>query len=345
MTELNDLPTLGSVERRAKEILHPAVWAFGYYGSYSGQTFDRNRRALDQLAIEQRVVVDVRNIDTSVQFFGRTLPSPIVVCPMGGMVSFHEMGDVEIARGAGMSGNLSVVSGRSAFTPDHVAREATGPLIYQLYYAGNREWLAERLRLVQECGGYCAVTVTVTVASHGQRDDAVEIGKLPPTKYQPEMLPDRYQNASLSWPDIAWLRQQIKLPFGLKGVFTVEDALISLDHGLDYIWISNHGGRQLDGGRAAIDVLPEIAEVVKGRVPIIVDGGFKRGADIIKGLALGADLIGMARTPLWGLSVAGAEGVHHVLALLDHELKANLALCGQTCIGKLTPKLIRKVDY
>ena len=346
MTDLKDLRTLGSIERRAKEVLDPAVWAFGYYGSYSGETFERNKSALRRWAIEQRTVVDVRHIDITANFCGTVLPSPVIVAPMGGMVSFHEMGDLEIARGANQIGAMATVSGRSAFLPDEMGQGTPGPLIYQLYYAGDNDWIARRLAQVQEYDVYKAITVTVTVAAHGQRDGAVDTGRLPATKHQTEQLPDRFRSASLTWSDVEWMRKQItRLPFGLKGIFTVDDARRCLDVGLDYIWVSNHGGRQLDGGRASIDVLQEIAEAIAGRVPLIVDGGFSRGADVIKGLALGATLVGMARMPVWGLAVGGAEGVAHTLHMINEELEHDLALAGETCASKLTPKILRKVDY
>jgi isopentenyl diphosphate isomerase/L-lactate dehydrogenase-like FMN-dependent dehydrogenase len=150
--------------------------------------------------------------------------------------------------------------------------------------------------------------------------------------------------SALTWDDVDWVRQQVPLPFGLKGLMTAADARLALEHGVDFIWVSNHGGRQLDDGRATIDALTEIAEVVEGRVPIIIDSGFRRATDAMKARALGATLVAFGRTALWGLAVAGADGVQHVLQLLNEELVINMKLAGETVTSQLRPSLIRRID-
>ncbi len=156
--------------------------------------------------------------------------------------------------------------------------------------------------------------------------------------------PLRDTQSGLTWEDVDWVRTQIPLPFGLKGILTAQDAYIALDHDVDFIWVSNHGGRQLDDGRATIDALSEIVDVVQGRVPLIIDSGFRRGTDAMKALALGATLVAFGRTVLWGLPVAGADGVQRILQLLNEELVINMKLAGRKVTNQLSPDLLRRVD-
>jgi isopentenyl diphosphate isomerase/L-lactate dehydrogenase-like FMN-dependent dehydrogenase len=143
---------------------------------------------------------------------------------------------------------------------------------------------------------------------------------------------------------VDWVRRQIPLPFGLKGILTAADAHSAIQHGVDFIWVSNHGGRQLDDGRATIDALSEIVDVVQARVPIVIDSGFRRGTDAIKALASGATLVAYGRTPLWGLAAAGADGVQAVLRILNEELRINMKLAGRTVASALSPDVIRRID-
>jgi glycolate oxidase len=338
MTMLERFRTLSMFEARAREIIPPDALAYATGGAASEATLDRNRRALQHLAIEQRVLMGVKTVDTTTSFLGLSLPTPIIVSPMGGMYRFHPEGDVEIARGATRAGGLSVVAG-GAPGLDRIAAVATGPLIFQLYWLGDREWVSEKLRTVH-AAGYKAFCLTVDTASYSRRERDIVLDM--PTWRPTTPLPDT--QSALTWDDVDWVKGQVPLPFGLKGIMTAQDASIAVDHGVDFIWVSNHGGRQLDDGRATIDALTEIADVVNGRVPLIVDGGFRRGTDAIKALALGATLVSFGRTVLWGLAVGGADGVQTVLRLLNDELVINLKLAGQRSVRQLTPRAVRRID-
>ncbi len=298
--DMSELRTLAMVEARAKEVLPPEVWAYGSGGASSEATLERNRRALQRLAIEQRVLMDVRNIDTTANFLGMELPSPIIVAPMGAMFRFQPDGDVEMARGAGRAGGLSVVSGVAGWPLEEIGAAASGPLMFQLYWLGDRDWVAEKLQHVV-AGGFKCFCLTVDMASYSRRERDITIGISGRQSGGPAPAPaNRDTQAGLNWDDVEWARRQTNLPFGLKGILSAADARIAVDAGVDFIWASNHGGRQLDDGRGTIEVLPEIVDAVQGRVPIIVDGGFRRGTDAIKGLALGATLVAYGRTVLWG---------------------------------------------
>ena len=339
--------TLPEIRRTAKTILPPGPWAFGDGGAETETTLRRNRSALKQLAIRQRVLRDVRHVDISTTFLGLELPTPFAIAPMGRLILLHPEGDLEMVRGASPSRNLAFVSGVTGWSVEALAQEARGPLIYQLYFSGPRSWCQDLLARV-EASGYHAVCLTVDVQTYSRRERDIElrfdpqsVHNLTPNDQPPEFA---YQ-ARLTWDDVAWLKSILSVPLGLKGILTPEDAKLAVQAGVDIIWVSNHGGRQLDSTLATIAVLPEIIEAVDGKAQIIIDGGFRRGTDIIKALALGADIVALGRPMLWGLAADGAAGVHRTIELFRDELETNLALCGQTSVRNLEPNLIQKVNY
>jgi isopentenyl diphosphate isomerase/L-lactate dehydrogenase-like FMN-dependent dehydrogenase len=338
--------TLPEIERAAKNILPPEVWDFGKGGAETETTLRRNRRALRRLAIRQRVLVDVRHIDLSTNFLGMSLPTPVAVAPIGSLALFHPEGDLEMARGAGLSGHLSVVSGATGWPVEAVAKEAKGPLLFQLYHFGDRSWAQELLRQV-EASGYRAVCLTVDAPFYGRRERDMRRHFDPRSASKPILKPppaDARYPARLNWEDVGWLKSILSVPLGLKGILTPEDARLAVEAGVQIVWVSNHGGRQLDHTEATIDVLPEIVDAVDGRAEIVIDGGFTRGTDVIKAIALGAKVVAIGRTVLWGLAVAGAAGVDRTLQLLREEMTTTMALCGQTSVRGLKPDLIRRVN-
>jgi len=229
---------------------------------------------------------------------------------------------------------------------EEVAQAAKGPLLFQLYFCGPRSWAQELLGRV-EASGYRAVclTVDVQVYSRRERDLLLRFDPRAAREAAPNPSPpDMNYQARLTWDDVAWLRSILRIPLGIKGILTAEDAKLAVEAGVQIVWVSNHGGRQLDYTQATIDVLPEIVEAVAGRAEIIIDGGFSRGTDVIKALALGARVVAMGRTMLWGLAVDGAAGVARTLGLLREELSTSLALCGQTSVRGLKPSLIRRAE-
>jgi isopentenyl diphosphate isomerase/L-lactate dehydrogenase-like FMN-dependent dehydrogenase len=338
--------TLPEIERAARNILPSKVWGFGKGGAETETTLRRNRRALRRLAIRQRVLVDVRHVDLSTTFVGMPLPMPVAVAPMGSLALFHPEGDLEMARGAGLSGNLAVVSGVTGWPVEAVAKEARGPLLFQLYHFGDRSWVQELLERV-EASGYRAVCLTVDVPVYGRRERDLcqcfdpRFASTGPPNPPP---PDTTFPARLNWEDVGWLKSIVSVPLCLKGILTPEDARLAVEAGVQIVWVSNHGGRQLDHTQATIDVLPEIVDAVAGRAEIVIDGGFARGTDVIKAIALGAKVVAIGRTALWGLAAAGAAGVDRTLQLLREEMATALALCGQTSIRGLRPDLIRRVE-
>ena len=339
--------TLSEIKWAARNLLPPSVWGFGVGGSETETTLRRNRRALQRLAIRQRVLVDVRHVDLNSKFLGINLPIPVAIAPMGSLALFHPDGDLEMARGAGLSGALNVVSGVTGWPVEAVAKEAKCPLLFQLYHFGERSWVEELLGKVQT-SGYRGVCLTVDTPVFGRRErdlrQRIDFRYAAKNRLNPPP-PDNTYPARLTWDDVAWLRSILSIPLGLKGILTAEDARLAVDAGVQVIWVSNHGGRQLDQTQATIAVLPEIVEAVAGRAEIVIDGGFTHGTDVIKAIALGAKLVAIGRTFLWGLAVDGAAGVHRTFQLLLEEMATALRLCGQTSVRGLTPDLIRRVDY
>ena len=338
--------TLPEIHRAARARLPRTSYNFGAGGTETETTLRRNRRALRRLAIRQDILVDVRQIDLTASLLGIPLSWPVVIAPMGGLVLFHPEGDCEMARGAAKGDTLQFLSGATGWSVEAVAAAAPGPKMFQLYHMGDRAWVADLLARV-EASGYLSVclTVDVQVYSRRERDIAARFSPREAMLKAPNPRPpDPDYPARLSWADVDWLRKTTKLPIGLKGIMTPRDARRALEAGVELIWVSNHGGRQLDATQASIDALPAVAEAVGGAASIIVDGGFARGTDVIKGVAWGADAVAIGRTALWGLAADGAAGVACTLDILRRELRTSMALAGQTSIRGLTPDAVFRVD-
>jgi glycolate oxidase len=338
--------TLPEIRRCARQRLPRDAWNFGDGGAETETTLRRNRAHLRRLALQQNVLVDVREIDLRTRLLGVPLSWPVAVAPMGGLVLFHRGGDVEMARGAGRADTLSWLSGATGWPVEDVAKARTAPQMFQLYHHGDRGWVSELLARV-EAAGYLAVALTVDVQLYGRRErdilsrfsprDAMAIAPAP-------RGPDPDYQARLTWADVEWLMKTTKLPVGLKGVMTPRDARRAVDMGVRLIWVSNHGGRQLDQTQSSIDALPPIVDAVAGAAEIVVDGGFSRGTDVVKGLARGAAVVAVGRTALWGLAADGAAGVARALEILREEVRTTMGLSGRTKIADLTPDLVFRVE-
>jgi isopentenyl diphosphate isomerase/L-lactate dehydrogenase-like FMN-dependent dehydrogenase len=337
--------TIPEIRAEARRALPREVYNFGAGGAETETTMRRNRRAIKRLAIRQDVLVDVREIDLTTSLAGVPLAWPVAVAPMGGLILFHPEGDVEMARGAGRADTLVFLSGVTGWPVETVAKASPGPKMFQLYHVGDRGWVAELLKRV-ESSGYRSVclTVDVQVYSRRERDILARWSPREAMSHAPNPRgPDPNYPARLTWADVDWLRSVTRLPLGLKGIMTPGDARRAVDHGVDIVWVSNHGGRQLDHTQGTLDALPAIADAVGGAAGIVIDGGFRRGTDVIKGLARGATVVAMGRMPLWGLAVDGATGVVNALDILRHEIRTSLALSGQTSIRGLKPDYVFRV--
>jgi len=338
--------TLPEIRKYAKKVLPRDAWNFGDGGAETETTLRRNRRGLDRLAIRQDILVDIREVDLSTSLLGVPLSWPVAVAPMGGLILFHPQGDVEMARGAGQGDTLQFLSGASGWPVEDVAQASPGPKMFQLYHHGDRAWAADLIARV-EAAGYHAVVLTVDTQLYGRRERDI-VNRYSPREamsHAPNPRgPDPNYQERLTWDDVAWLKTTTRLPIGIKGIMTPRDAKRAVETGVELIWVSNHGGRQLDHTQGTIDALPPIVDAVAGAAAIVVDGGFTRGTAVLKGLALGATVVATGRTVLWGLAADGAAGVACALGILRRELRTTMALCGQTSVKNLSADLIFRVE-
>ncbi len=338
--------TLPEIHRAARARLPRTSYDFGAGGTETETTLRRNRRSLRRLAIRQDVLVDVRQVDLSTSLLGVPLSWPVVIAPMGGLVLFHPEGDAEMARGAAKADTLQFLSGATGWSVEAVAAASPGLKMFQLYHMGDRAWVADLLARVEASGYLCVcLTVDVQVYSRRERDITARFSPREAMSKAPNPRPpDSEYPARLTWADVEWLRKTTRLPIGLKGIMTTRDARRAVDAGVELIWVSNHGGRQLDATQASIDALPAVADTVAGAASIIVDGGFARGTDVIKGLAWGANAVAVGRTALWGLAADGAAGVACTMDILRREIRTSMALAGQTSVRGLTRDVVFRVD-
>lgn len=338
--------TLPEIHRAARARLPRTSYNFGAGGTETETTLRRNRRALRRLAIRQDILVDVRQIDLTTSLLGVPLSWPVVIAPMGGLVLFHPEGDAEMARGAAKGDTLQFLSGATGWSVEAVAAASPGLKMFQLYHMGDRAWVADLLARVEASGYLCVcLTVDVQVYSRRERDIAARFTPREAMLKAPNPRPpDPDYPARLTWADVDWLRKTTRLPIGLKGIMTARDAKRAVEAGVELIWVSNHGGRQLDSTQASIDALPAVRDAVGGAASLIIDGGFSRGTDVIKGVAWGADAVAIGRTALWGLAADGANGVACTMDILRRELRTSMALAGQTSVRGLTPDVVFRVD-
>jgi len=335
--------------------------AYDYYagGANDEITLRRNREAYGEIALHYPVLRDVSSRNTSTTILGGKISFPVMVAP----TAFHRMacpdGECAAARAAGRAGTAMVVSTLSTTTIEEVARAAVGPLWFQLYIYKDRRATTALIRRAEEAG--CrALVLTVDAQVWGRREADVRNNfKLPDgltvanlADYAKEMFPagipgsglaayvSQMLDPSLSWKDLAWLRGQTKLPILLKGIVRADDAKLAVEHGADGIIVSNHGGRQLDTAPATIEALPCVIDAVGGKIPVLIDGGVRRGTDVVKALALGARAVLIGRPILWGLAAGGEEGAFRVLEMLKAEFDLAMALCGARSVREIDRSLL-----
>jgi 4-hydroxymandelate oxidase len=338
---------LADFESAARKILPRSVLAFVAGGAADEVTIRWNHEAYDRIPLRPRVLVDVSKFDTRVRLLGLDLPHPILLAPGAYQKLLHKTGEVATARGAGRAEAVFVVSSNATISIEEVARVATAPLWLQLYAQVDLERNREMIDRAQAAG--CkALVVTVDTPAIGPRDREQRSGfKLPKTMKLPmnpqnqlERKQGSHQRVSLTWKDIENFRALSKIPVLLKGILDPEDADLAVRRGIDGIIVSNHGGRNLDTAPATIEALPAIADKIAGRVPVLVDGGIRRGTDVVKALASGASAVLIGRPYLYGLAVGGADGVAEVVRILRTELEMAMALCGRASIADLDRSLL-----
>jgi 4-hydroxymandelate oxidase len=347
--------TLADYDARAQEILPRGIYDYFARGAADDITLRENETAWNQLRLRPRVLVDVAAPDLTTTILGQAVTMPVLTAPCALNAMAHPDGELAVARATAGAGVIQVLSVGSSYTLEEVAAAAAGPRWFQLYCvrdpAVTRD-LVERA----EAAGYGALCLTVDSPTDGIREhNARNRFKAPPPGHRPlanlasydfdfseKFRNQSWHDPSLTWATLAWLRGITRLPIVVKGVLDAEDGRLAAEHGAAGIIVSNHGGRQLDTCLATCPALRPIVEAVAGKAEVYVDGGIRRGSDVLKALALGARAVLIGRSYLWGLAVDGEAGVARVLEILRHELRMNLALSGTARVGQAGLGLIQR---
>ncbi|WP_343241536.1 MULTISPECIES: alpha-hydroxy acid oxidase [unclassified Streptomyces] len=348
MTQERALLHVRDFEEEARRRLSPPVWDYLAGGSGDESAVHANQAVLDRLGLHPRVLTGTAGPDLGTTLLGRPLRVPLGVAPMAHHRLFHPEGEVATAQGAGSAGALFIASIFANRTLQEMAGAASGPLWLQLYWLRRRDQLEKLVASAEEAGfGALVLTVDAPVVARRPRDlrNAFSVpADVRAVNLDSSVMTTTHRavagtsalaahsaeqfDTSVGWADLAWLRGRTKLPLLLKGVLTAQDARLAVEHGMDGVVVSNHGGRQLPGAVTAVAALPEIAAEVRGRCAVLVDGSFRHGSDVLKALALGADTVLIGRPALWGLTCGGSTGVAAVLGLLRDELAEAMLLCG-----------------
>jgi isopentenyl diphosphate isomerase/L-lactate dehydrogenase-like FMN-dependent dehydrogenase len=337
---MTDFMTNTEIVRAAKAALEPTAWDYIVGGSETEMTLRRNREAIEGLAFRPRILRDVQTVDTSTKLLGTKLSIPYILAPVGSLQTITSTGSVGQVRGAIAAGTLPVISSVSEPTLEEAAAAAPGDKWFQLYVRGDIDWLAEIIKRIRK-SGYKALVITVDVAHYSNRERQQMHRWVPAGRRD---AGGKNFQAALDWNVLDKIRSLAKMPVIVKGIQTHEDAKIALKRGLDGIWVSNHGGRQLDHARGSLDVLPEVVDVVRGKIPVIVDGGFMRGTDVIKGIALGADVVAGGKMHAFALGAGGQPALERMLELMRIEIETTMALLGVTSLKQLDTSYIAMAD-
>lgn len=337
--------------------------AFDYFAGGAGDelTLEANRDGFRRLSFVPRVLVDVSRVDTSTTLLGLTLPLPVALAPTAYHRLAHAQGEVATARGAGAAGALMVASTMATRTLEDIAAAASAPLWFQLYVHNDRGTTEQLVRRA-EAAGYRALVLTVDTPVLGIRERDARSGfklpaGMPPANFHPgdpalaapappgsaslRTQSLAHLDASLTWDVLEYLRGLTRMPIVLKGIMDPADARRAVETGAAGLVVSNHGGRQLDGTIATIAMLPEVVDAVGGAIPVLMDGGVRRGTDVLKALALGAAAVLIGRPYLWGLAADGEAGVTRVIERLRDELANAMAIAGRPTIASVDRSLVR----
>jgi len=354
----NDALNVLDFEPVARQTLPPAHYGYLATGVDDDATLHANRTGFSRFQLRSRRLVDVRRVDTSIELFGTTWKTPIVLAPVGSQKAFHADGEMASARAAAAREHLMILSTGTTTSVENVASARGGPIWYQLYPTDT--WrITQALVKRAERAGCPVLVLTVDLPAGRNTETATRFAKKDtrqcaschqpgwPGFFRHKLMFDGLDlsGVSLSAPGLTWdfvrrLKDTTKMKLVLKGIETREDAALCVQYGVDGIIVSNHGGRAQESGRATIECLPEVVDAVQGKMPVLVDGGVRRGTDVFKALALGARAVGIGRPYIWGLAAFGQAGVDKVLELLTRELALMMRHAGVTSVGKLDRSFI-----
>jgi isopentenyl diphosphate isomerase/L-lactate dehydrogenase-like FMN-dependent dehydrogenase len=342
---------LAEFEETARERLGPFAYAYYAGGANDEVTLRANRTAFERVALHYRVLVDVSERDLSTTVLGQKVATPVLIAPTAFQMLAHPEGERATARAAGAAGCAMILSTLSSTPMEDVVAASAAPVWFQLYVTRDRGIARELVGRAVTAGCKAIVlTVDAPLLGRRERDLRVPPADTPPLACAHVRAPPgaalapwfaAQLDSTLTWRDVEWLRSLSDLPLLVKGIVRADDANRAVDHGAAGIVVSNHGGRQLDGSPPTLEVLPAIADAVNGRAEVLIDGGIRRGTDVVKALALGARAVLVGRPILWALATDGERGVGRALALLREELDLAMALCGCPRVETITRELVR----
>jgi 4-hydroxymandelate oxidase len=339
--DLRQAVSLDDYQELARRVLEDSEYSRIAGGAADEISLRWNRKAFENLRLQPEVMTGaVSRLDTRLKLFGSELAYPILIAPSGGHGFVHPEGEIATARGANAARAAMVLSTGTNFAVEEVAKATKQPLWFQLYLNPDRKFSLDNVQRA-EAAGCKALCLTVDAPVAGVRNTAARSGHKPPLMTALPHLPNLASNhaaaslENITWKDLDWLASVAKIPVLVKGVLSGRDALRSLEHGAKGVIVSNHGARQLDTVPGTAEVLPEVVQALGGRAPILVDGGIRRGTDVLKALALGADAVLIGRSPLFGLAANGAEGVTAVMNILREELETAMVLTGRATLAEL----------
>jgi isopentenyl diphosphate isomerase/L-lactate dehydrogenase-like FMN-dependent dehydrogenase len=359
MKDAKDAISVNDFEEMARRLLPPAHWGYMASGVDDDRTYRANIEGYKKIELRPRRLIDVSKPDLKVDLFGKTYDSPIFICPTGGHKMFHPEGEVATGRAAKSKNALQILSTVSSTSIEDVTQARGEPVWYQLYVPSKWENVETLVRRVEATGTpVMAVTVDLLAGRntetfrrfrrqdtrdctvcHGPGEPGTNLAERPMFKGL-DMKGFGMNPASLDWAFVDKLRKFTKMKIVLKGIEAPEDAKLAIEHGVDGVVVSNHGGRAMETGRATIEDLPEVVDAVGGRIPVFVDGGIRRGSDALKALALGAKAVGIGRPYLWALTSFGQAGVERALDILNAELRLAMRQCGMPTLARINKSAV-----
>ena len=326
--------------KKAREKLPKETWDYLIGASETETTFKRNRFALDNIAFRPRVLRDVENVDLSVDLFGHNLKMPVILAPIGSMQDFVDGAGTAPTLAASEFGIMHMISSTCMPGLEEVANSVNYPKLFQLYVRGNKDWVDDNIKNAMD-HNYAGICLTVDLDAYGRRER--DLAKRYRTTSRQSASGFEHQ-MRFSWKDIDRIKSYCHLPIIIKGIATKEDALLAVEHGVEVVYVSNHGGRQLDYGLGGLNVLPEISEAIGDNAKVIFDGGIMRGTDVVKAIALGADCVGIGRLQGFAAAAGGSKAIVRMLELLELEISTALRLLGVNSIFDLDDTYLSK-DY
>ena len=326
--------------KKAREKLPKETWDYLIGASETETTFKRNRFALDNIAFRPRVLRDVENVDLSVDLFGHNLKMPVILAPIGSMQDFVDGAGTAPTLAASEFGIMHMISSTCMPGLEEVAKSVNYPKLFQLYVRGNKDWVDNNIKNAMD-HNYAGICLTVDLDAYGRRER--DLAKRYRTTSRQSASGFEHQ-MRFSWKDIDRIKSYCHLPIIIKGIATKEDALLAVEHGVEVVYVSNHGGRQLDYGLGGLNVLPEISEAIGDNAKVIFDGGIMRGTDVVKAIALGADCVGIGRLQGFAAAAGGSKAIVRMLELLELEISTALRLLGVNSIFDLDDTYLSK-DY